>query len=347
MLTDDDAQRLARHLAATLSGARDLRLDNLALLRGGSSRDTYSFDAVYNSENGPVRRGFILKLDAKGRLMDAERALEYAAYRSVQGRGVPAPMPIALVDDESVLGAPFVLVERVENAFAASPFRPEPYGIYAGRIGREFFTILGRLAAIDPYDTELSHVALAPSPEQCWSRELDYWERILKFDALEAQPIAMAAIRRLRKNPPPAPRRLSIVHGDFRHGNFLHDGQGRIVAVLDWEFAHIGDPMEDLAWSLDPLWSHGRADLAAGLMPRAEAIRMWESASTLEFEPERFRWWSLFCGVKGLAIWSSAARSYAEGKSRDPMRAFSGWYCATRHNHLIAERLAAAPRGGL
>lgn len=347
MLNANDQARLARYLGTTLNGAWDVRVDNLELLHGGASRDTYAFDAFYETKEGRVRRGFVLKLDVKRGLMDAEQALEFAAYRSVQGRGVPAPMPIAVENDTSVLGARFQLVERIENAFPASPFRPEPYGANGAKIGRDFFTILGRLAGIDPHGTELAGVAVAPPPDKCWSRELDYWQRLLQTDSLEPQPIAMAAIRRLRKNPPPAPRRLSIVHGDFRHGNLLHDGAGRITAVLDWEMTHIGDPMEDLAWALDPIWTQGKPDLAAGLLSKQEAIQLWESASKLPFDAERFRWWTLFSGVKGLAIWTSAARSFADGKSKDPMRAFSGWYCSTRHNQLIAERLAGAARGSL
>jgi aminoglycoside phosphotransferase (APT) family kinase protein len=256
-------------------------------------------------------------------------------------------MPFAVVDDVSIMGAPFALVERVDDAFAASPFRPAPYGEHIDEIAHDFFSILGRLAAIDPYDTELRDVVMIPAPEECWARELDHWEHVLTIDALEPQPIAEAAIRRLRRNIPDAPRELSIVHGDFRHGNFLHDGKGKITAVLDWEMTHIGDPMEDLAWAMDPLWALGSGNLAAGLIPFEEAVHIWEEASGLQFEPERFRWWSLFCGVKGLAIWSSAARAYHDGKSKDPMRAFSGWYCAARHNQIIAERLSAAPRGGL
>ncbi|MES1156933.1 MAG: phosphotransferase family protein [Alphaproteobacteria bacterium] len=347
MLTAQDQARLARHLEATLNGVSDLRIANVALLHGGTSRNTYAFDALYNTKDGPVRRGFVLRLNSKGAFMDAERALEYAACRAVQGRGVPAPMPIAMVDDASVLGAPFLLVERVEGAFAASPFRPDPYGAHGQSIGRDFFTVLGKLARIDPYDTDLPDIALVPDPEQCWSRELDHWEQVLAIDSLEPQPIAAAAIRRLRANRPPPPQRLSIVHGDFRHGNFLHDGRGRITAVLDWELTHIGDPIEDLAWSLDPMWSLGKPEFAAGLLPPREAVQIWEAASGVSFDAERYRWWSLFANVKGLAIWAAAARAYADGLTKDPMRAFSSWYCSTRHNLMLADRLAAAPRGGL
>jgi len=347
MFSNEALSRLGRFLETTLNGVRGLRIENVALLHGGASRDTYSFDALYNGPAGPGRSGFILRLEQRGGLMDAERALELAAYRAVEGRGVPAPMPVAMGNDTRILGAPFVLMERVENAHAASQFAVDPYGEAAGAIGRQLFGVLGRLAAIDPYDTDLPAVALAPAPDQCWRRELDYWESVLDMDALEPQPIAKAAIRRLRKNAPPPPPRLAIVHGDLRHGNFLHNGAGRITAVLDWEMTHLGDPLEDLAWTLDPLWSLGKPDLAAGLIPQAEAVRIWESQSGLDFEPERFRWWSLFANVKGLAIWTASARSFIDGRTRNPMLAFSGWYCAARHNQIIAARLAAAPRGGL
>ena len=59
----------------------------------------------------------------------------------------------------------------------------------------------------------------------------------------------------LRRTPPPPAQKISVVHGDYRTGNFLHDGDGVIRGILDWEMAHLGDPLEDLAWALDPLWS--------------------------------------------------------------------------------------------
>ena len=65
---------------------------------------------------------------------------------------------------------------------------------------------------------------------------------------LEPQPIIRAAIRWLRANPPPPPERVSVVHGDYRVGNFLYTKEG-IHGIVDWEMAHLGDPLEDLAWS--------------------------------------------------------------------------------------------------
>jgi len=345
MLTPDEIAALERFLDSTIHDSWGLRIVDHFRIHGGASRETYSIEVAYDSGAGPVRRGLILRRDPEDSLIDTERALEFAAYRSFHGR-VPAPEPIALVADSSVLGKPFFIMERIDGGAAASPFQSDPYGVHRETLARSFFTILGAIAKVDPYDTEMPGLVDTPDPEQCWRRELDYWAGVVAADALEPQPILEAAIRRLRANPPPPPKRLSVVHGDYRSGNFLHDGAGRIIAVLDWEMAHIGDAHEDLAWALDPLWSHG-ADKGLGVLAHEEAIALWQAASGVAFDPAAFRWWSLFASVKGMAIWLSSSRAYADGKNADPVLAFSGWYCTVRHDDIIARRLADAPRGAL
>jgi aminoglycoside phosphotransferase (APT) family kinase protein len=343
MLSPDELSRLESYLSQAIADGAPVRIEAANRIAGGASRQTYSLDATIDG----ARRGLILRRDPPDSLIDTERALEYAAYQSAQNQDVPAPRPLALAEDEGVLGAPFFVMERIENAAAGSPFNPNSFGEHAAAIGREFFAILGRVAAIDPHASPLARVVAAPDPDACWKRELDHWAGVIAADSLEPHPIAQATIRRLRRNPPPAPRTLAIVHGDYRIGNFLHDGQGAIKAVLDWEMAHIGDPLEDLAWALDPLWALGRKDLAAGLIPMDEAIALWERNSGHQFDAERFRWWSLFASLKGLAIWISSARAYHAGVNNDPVLGFSGWYCLTRHNKILADRLAAAARGSL
>ena len=86
---------------------------------------------------------------------------------------------------------------------------------------------------------------MVPEPGQCWHRELDYWESYLGKMELEPQPLARAAISWLRRNPPLPAQQISVVHGDYRAGNFLFDITGKIHAILDWEMMHLGDPLED------------------------------------------------------------------------------------------------------
>ena len=112
--------------------------------------------------------------------------------------------------------------------------------------------MLGQIAALDPAARGVTDVMPATTPETCASEQLEYWAKVIVDDELHPNPVAHAAIRWLRRNSPPPAQKLSLVHGDYRMGNFLYSPGGDLIAVLDWEMAHVGDPLEDLAWSMDP-----------------------------------------------------------------------------------------------
>lgn len=332
---------LSDQLSAYLSDLQRevVAVENLARIPGGASRETYKFDAV--TKTG--RKGMILRRDPPDSLIDTDRRVEYLAYESFHPLGIPTPEPIRLEEGVTALERPFFLMSRIDGGAAASPFTPDAYGEHAGAIGQQFFTLLGRIAAADPAALPISKVCETPAPDACWSRELAHWERELDKDELHPQPIARAAIRWLRRNPPPPAQKISVVHGDYRSGNFMHDGAGKIIAILDWEMAHLGDPLEDLGWAIDPLWSHfedvENGGRAAGLLPRAEAVAVWETTSGLKADPKALVWWELFNSFKGLVIWVSAAKSYRDGGMSDPILGFSGWYTARRHDIIIARKL--------
>lgn len=330
---------LAERLAGYLSELWGTPVEVIGLSRipGGASRETYRFDAV--ADGGT--RGLILRRDPAGSLIETERRLEYAAYQSFHGLGAPVPEPVALEESEGPLERPFFIMSRIDGAAAASPFTVEPYGVHAEALGRQFFDILGRIASTDVDALPLSAVTAKPAADAAWRTALDHWEAVIEADELHPQPIVRAALRWLRRHPPPPAQRLSVVHGDYRTGNFLHDGAGRIIAILDWEMAHIGDPLEDLGWALNPLWNHFDETRVGGMLPRAEALAAWSAASGLSVDPDALRWWELFNAVKGQGIWISAAKAYREGGGRDPVLGFSGWYTARRQDQIIADMLLA------
>ncbi len=328
---------LAAQLADYLSrrwGA-DVRIENLARIPGGASRQTYRFDAFING----ARRGLILRRDPHDSLLETDRRVEFLAYQSFHPLGIPTPEPLLLEPLGDVLERPFFIMSRIDGGVAANPFSADPYGVHASEIGETFFSFLGQIAAAAVHDLPLAQAFAAPEPAQCWAGELAHWERVLDRDSQGPQPLARAAIRRLRRAPPPPPLRITAVHGDYRSGNFLHDGAGKILAVLDWEMAHLGDPLEDLAWAIDPLWRHFDPARVAGMLGRDEAIAVWQRVSGLLCEPAALEWWELFSAVKGFAIWVSAARSFRDGGGTDPVLALSGWYCAREHEAIIAEHL--------
>jgi aminoglycoside phosphotransferase (APT) family kinase protein len=341
----DLAQRFARFLEANIDGATDVVVERMDRIHGGASRETYRWKVRWQEGDREVERGLILRRDPQSSLIETKREIEYGAYRAFQDTSVPVPAALFLETDSQWLERPFFVMEEVVGT-PANPFQPDPYAPHAEGIGEQFWTILGHIAAADWRANGLDEILEAPEPKDCWRRELDHWEGVIDQDELEPQPIARAAIRWLRRNPPPPAQRISVVHGDYRSGNFLFDGDGKVRAILDWEMCHLGDPLEDLAWAFDPLWAAGDTQRPAQLVERVRAIELWEQSSGLHVTAAAFEWWQIFAHVKGLAIWISSSKEYSSGANTDPIFLVSGWLCTDRHNRILVEKLAAKVGGG-
>ena len=334
------AHRVETYLSGQIPDASGLTVTMLRRIHGGASRQTYSIDADYMQAGRKQVRKLILRRDPPDSLIDTERRIEFAAIQSMEGTGLPVPKALYLEEGSAALGAPFFIMERIDVGVPAQPFRLEALEPHRESLGRQIFRHIGAIAAVDPVGSQLAKVIDMPSAETCWSRELDYWEGQINENARKPEPIAKAAIRHLRRNPPPPAQRLSIVHGDFRVGNFLHDEAGRVTAILDWEMAHIGDPYEDFAWMTDPLWSGGDLARAGGMVAWPEAIGEWELASGCKFNFDVFEWWSIFASVKAIGIWITSARAFADGANDDPILAWSGWFTHAAHERILAARLS-------
>ena len=301
---------------------------------GGASRETYRVDLDVDGN----ARGVILRRDPPSSLIDTERALEYQTYEAAYRAGFPVPEPLLLEEDPAVLERPFSLMEEVSGCQSAiANLALPPFAEVRDDIARRKWTLLGELAQQDIQ--ALGVTEFMEIPDHPARRELDYWANVIRTDTLNQQPVAEATIRWLERNLPPASGALCLVHGDYRSGNFLYNETGEIPAVLDWEMAHIGDPLEDLAWSLDPLWAWPERTLAGGLLPREVAIDIWETASGRTVDREVFRWWQVFASLKGLAIWTSSTEDFVNGTTKEPILAIAGWLMADRQRRILVDRL--------
>jgi aminoglycoside phosphotransferase (APT) family kinase protein len=322
----DLESRLAAYLTARLPGARALEVSGLERIHGGASRETSRFVLRYEQDGRRIERRLILRRDPPGSLIETDRRVEFAAYRAFHGSAVPVPEALWLEEDPAPLDFPFFVMQELSGFESTVPkLLAPPYLEHRAKIGERKWTILGEIAKADP--ARLGLVGLMPpvALDQCWQRELAHWERVLDEDELEPQPITRAVIRWLRRHPPPPAQKLVVVHADYRTGNFLFDEAGEIRAILDWEMAHLGDPLEDLAWGLGAVWQWSRDGLAGSLLPKAEAIRIWEQASGLRADPSALLWWELFSCVKGQGIWVSGGREFQHGANQDPVLCMSSW----------------------
>lgn len=319
-----------------MPGARDVAVAGLERIAGGASRETYRFRARWTEDGAARERRMILRRDPPASLIDTERRIEFAAYRAFHGSAVPVPEMLWLEEDSGPLDHPFFVAEEVAG------FQASPQVLFAGaydavlpRVAARKWTILGEIARADPQALGLTEVMDPPALDDCWRRELAHWEAILDRDEAEPLPIARAAIRWLKANPPPPAAKLSVVHGDYRTGNFLYDEAGEIHAVLDWEMAHLGDPLEDLAWGFNPVWSFGRGDLAGGLCEKTAAMATWERTSGLAADPAALHWWTLFNCVKGQAIWVGSARAFIDGGNKEPIMVYPAWWLMNAQDRAI------------
>lgn len=335
-------EELGRRLCSYLAARRgdSVRLVDIAQIPGGASRETYRVRLEQDGEPACV----ILRRDPKSSLIDTERSLEYRTYAAAHAAGVPVPEPLYLEEDPAWLERPFSVMAEIPGCSSRiADLAGDEHAELRERVGREKWTLLGTLASMTP--ESLGVTTFMSAPEHAAAHELDYWARVIEKDSLHPQPVAEAAIRWLRAHLPPPPERLALVHGDYRSGNFLFAPDGEIRGVLDWEMAHIGDPLEDLAWSMDPLWSWPDRHLAGGLLPRAEALRLWEAGSGYEADRAALRWWQVFASLKGLAIWISSTEDFAHGETKEPILAVAGWIMSDRHRRILVDRLHPAEPG--
>ena len=117
----------------------------------------------------------------------------------------------------------------------------------------------------------------------------------------------------------PATDEITLVHGDYRLGNFLvtRDAAGaHLSGVLDWELVHLGDPLEDVAWCASPLWRAGTEYASALLTPDAFAA-VYAAASGRSVEPARLRFYDVLALVKMIAIMQTGIRAFDDARTSD------------------------------
>ncbi len=324
-MRDVTEQLLGGYLAEKMPDWRDITITGLHRLPMGASRETFRFDLAYSDASGPQALRVILRRDPPASNVDSDRRHEFEAYRAIYGHGIPVPKMLLLEEDASHFDGAISLAEDLRGYHNSEyQFQDPAWAEKLPHIAQQMWSTMGRLAAVPVEDLDLSFTRPA-TRENTAQQELDYWVDSLDKHDVGPEPIIRAAIRKLRRWQPVA-QKLALVHGDFRAGNFLYDDGGNLVAVLDWEMAHCGDPLEDLAWSMTRVFSFGKNDLRSGLARREDAIRIWEEASGLTADPDALAWWELFICVKAQAIWNASAHVWMTGQGREIIHAYAAWW---------------------
>jgi len=223
------------------------------------------------------------------------------------------------------LGASFVVMDRVEGqAIGRRLLRDDAYArtreVLPAQLARE----LARIHAIDVQAPALESLRASVAggaagvddrdPRRFARAEIRrYRELLAAFDGDYPRPVLELAGRWLDRNAPGV-ERPAVVHGDFRIGNVLFDENG-LTAVLDWELAHLGDPLEDLGWLTVRAWRFGADDRpVGGLCAREELWQLYERAGGRPVSASAARFWEIFGNWKWAIICVAQAGGHKTGR---------------------------------
>ena len=305
-----DLQQVGERLADFLRrshDARSVQIEGLRLLTGGASRQTWSFDAAIEDANGEQRRlSLVLRRDPR-RSEDIEFGLLQAAHEE----GVPVPKVHLQCDDS--FGAPAFLMERVEGeTIPRRLLRDDAYATARASMTAQLGAILATIHRVP-----LPRAGTLPSPEEGKSAaqtELDRYEKIYRAVTPDPHPAFELALRWLRQRLPGAVGH-TLVHGDYRLGNVMFGPEGT-RAILDWELAHVGDPVEDLGWFCVRSWRFGKHDLpAGGIGTREEFVEAYEAAGGVRVAPDHLRFWEAYGNFRWGVSCIIQAKAYIDGLS--------------------------------
>lgn len=300
-MSEDLANTLERAIRRRFGDT--VRIDDLKALSGGASAETWKFDVV-NSES---RLPLILQRMAGAQQFEAslDRVLQSRVQSAAFEGGVPVAQVQFAFDDADNLGNGFVM-RRVEGeTLGPRILKLDEFAAARAGMTRQCAEILVRIHALDTK-------TLPALPVRGARDSLDSLAAIYRRFG-EELPVFELALQWLEDHLP-AQGATTLVHGDFRLGNFIVGTEG-IRAVLDWEMAHIGDPTEDFGWICVPSWRFGQLEHDMGGFGKlCDLISCYEAAGGRAVDAQRVRFWTVLGCLKWGLICLFFAFQYLNGE---------------------------------
>jgi aminoglycoside phosphotransferase (APT) family kinase protein len=291
-----------------------VKVENLTRVSGGVSHEIWAFEATLDSaEAKPVGKKLVLRLDPAGGNRLTSRRVEFLVMRAAYADGIPVARPLWLAEDPTVLGAQFFIMEHVAgDTIARRLLRDVGYARARQLMVGQMAEILARIHRIDVARHGLEFLPAPAAGDSAARTELSRFEQIYReFSADDPHPAFELAIRWLLANIP-AHETRGLIHGDYRVGNVVFGPEGA-RAILDFELAHLGDPMEDVGWFLMRPWRYGEDDKPAGGLASREAfLEAYERAAGIPVDPKIVHFWEVLGNFRWGVITMHDARVYRD-----------------------------------
>jgi aminoglycoside phosphotransferase (APT) family kinase protein len=317
-----DEAALARYLDERLPGGGEVTVERH---QAGHSNETFF---VARAE-GADRREWVLRRPPRGAFLPSAHDVgrEYRVLSALGETAVRSPRTVLMCEDESVIGAPFYLMERVRGWV----IRSELPGLFTeehrAAIGDELVDALVELHSVDPASCGLDSFG---KPTGYLERQLRRWTGQMELTLPHTRPLPdLQRIGEWLHEHLPETEQTTLVHGDYKLDNvmFADRTPPALVAILDWEMSTLGDPLADLGW-MTSFWREpsdetgdlfgetSRVTELSGFKSRRELVERYARATGRDVE--RLPWYQV------LAVWKLAILlegSYARhlaGMTDDP-----------------------------
>jgi aminoglycoside phosphotransferase (APT) family kinase protein len=324
---------LGRCVAAWYPGATGVA--NAVRLSGGASQETWSFDIVHPDGNiGAILRRAPAGYGAapsRAAGLDAEARLMQLAYDA----GVPSPRVLHVLRPEDDLGTGFVMARVEGETIPRRILRDQQFASARAVLAHQLGKVLAAIHGLDM--VQLPKLRRMTAAEEIAELERDY----RSFDW--PRPVFELALRWLRDRDPGPPEQVTLVHGDFRHGNLIVGPEG-LRAVLDWELAHTGDPMEDLGWVCVNSWRFGEIEKPVGGFGTREELFAGYEAAGCRVDPARVNFWEVMGTLRWGVMCCGMMQRFRVSPEHSVERAMIGRRASETEIDLL--RLLA-PRGGV
>ena len=318
---DDAATKSSAALAAWLRAQMDatvVRIRCFERMRGGAIQDNWRLDVAVDGGPWQGEHAFVLRTDAPSQVSASlTRAQEFAVLRVAHDAGVLAPAPRFLCEDAHVLGRMFFIMDRLPGVAAGHRLTREAALLPdAPALAHALGANLARIHALRPPLAGMPDAPRNPALETIamYRRWLD------AFD--DTYPALELGLRWCERHAP-ANFEVTLIHRDYRTGNYLVD-DGKLTGALDWEFAGFGDPREDLGWFTARCWRFAAPQHeAGGIAPLAPFLDGYASVAWRAFSAEDLAYWQVMAHLRWAIIALQQARRHRSEPSLE--LALTGW----------------------
>lgn len=303
------------------------RVSQLQEIPGGFNKLTASFKVTADG----LEESLILRRDAVPNPTGFSVVDEFPVLKAVfAAGGVPMAEPLLVEHDPALLGSPALVVRRMPGSTDIAQWRDDPA---AGRaLAQELARALARLHAIDVPEV-LSHGAGQRNASACTAAEVERWyQRSLQW-RIRPSPALDAGFAWARANIPRSSRKPVFVHGDVGFHNMLME-RGHLTALLDWEFSHLGDPMEDLNYC---------KPFVTAVCDWSVFLEAYHAAGGVAFDPAAEAFFELWPSLRNGSGCDALMRCFLENPGSDLKFAVAGTQHVRQYENAVLAFLGCRP----